>query len=66
MVLCENPERMSKSRLGNFITTLPYPILEKIAAAELLATSAIAFIDHKRYIELREKAILLNATRCMA
>lgn len=37
MVLCENPERMSKDRLGAYITTLPDEYMEKIAIANLFA-----------------------------
>ena len=62
MVLCENPERMSKTKLGKYITTLPYEVMTQIAAAELLATAGIAFIDHKTLLELKKKAISLNAT----
>lgn len=62
MVLCENPERMSKERMGKYITTLSDSYLAKIAAASLLATSAIAFIDPETLIALRQKALTLNAT----
>ena len=45
MVLCENPERMSKDRIGAYITTIPDYYMRKIAIANLLATSALSFID---------------------
>lgn len=61
MVLCENPERMSKTKLGKYLTTLSYELMSKVAAAEMLATSAIAYIDYYTYLELRKKAIYLNA-----
>lgn len=61
MVLCENPERMSKDRIGNYITTLPDHYMQKIAAANLLATSAIAFLDVETLLAVREKASQLNA-----
>lgn len=36
MVLCENPEKMSKARIGKFLTRLPDEYMKKIAAANLL------------------------------
>lgn len=61
MVLCENPERMSKERIGSYITTLSEEFLSKIAEAFLLASSAIAFISPVALLELRERAVNLNA-----
>lgn len=60
MVLCENPERMSKERIGNYITTLSGDLLSQIAAAYLLASSALAFINPGVLMELRERAVILN------
>lgn len=60
MVLCENPERMSKERIGNYITTLSEDFLSQIAAAYLLASSALAFINPVALMELRERAVILN------
>lgn len=62
MVLCENPERMSKERLGNYITTLSEEFMAKIAAGNILASSAISFIDPDVLLTLWQKAISLNAT----
>ena len=45
MVLCENPERMSKVKIGQYITTLSNEDMKKVAIANLLATSAISFLD---------------------
>lgn len=61
MVLCENPERMSKDKIGQYITTLPEKYMSKIAAANLIATSAIAFIDPDILLALWQKANSLNA-----
>lgn len=44
VVLCENPECVSKSRLGKYLTTIPAVYMEKIAVATLLSTSIISFI----------------------
>lgn len=62
MVLCENPERMSKDRLGNYITTLPDEYMGKVAVANLLASSAISFINPDMIMDIWEKATALNAT----
>ena len=56
MVLCENPERMSKDRIGNYITTLSEETMRRIAFASLLATSAIAYLDDESIIAAREQA----------
>ena len=45
MVLCENPECISKERIGQYITTIPQNYMKQIAEASLLATSAILYLD---------------------
>lgn len=62
MVLCENPERMSKERIGRYITTLSNDYMARIAAANLIATSAISFIDHDALVRIWQQARSLNAT----
>lgn len=62
MVLCENPERMSKRKLGKYLTTLPDHYMAEIAEASLIATSAISFLDFNSLIQAWRKAISLNAT----
>lgn len=54
MVLCENPERMSKSKLGRYVTTLNEEQMSEIAKANMVATAAISFLD---------EATLLNTWR---
>lgn len=61
MVLCENPERMSKSRIGRYITTLTRDDMSRVAAASLLASSAISYIDPDVLLSLWQQAISLNA-----
>ena len=61
MVLCENPERMSKDRLGSYITTISDEYMSQVAIANLLATSAISFIDPKTLLSVWQKATALNA-----
>lgn len=62
MVLCENPERMSKERIGDYITSVPPEYMAMVAEASLLATSAIAYIKPDMLILIWRKAVSLNAT----
>lgn len=62
IALCENPERMSKERLGEYITTLSDEYMAMIASANILATSAISFVDVDALVELWKRASALNAT----
>ena len=62
MVLCENPEKMSKSKMGSYITTLSDDTMREIAMANLLATSAISFIDRDSLLQVWEQAATLNKT----
>lgn len=66
MVLCENPERMSKDRIGKYLTTISNFYMAEIAAANLLASSAISFMDPDRLLDIQKKAVLLNATNYVA
>ena len=66
IVLCENPERMSKEKIGRYITTLSSERMAEIAAANILATSAIAFIDPEALLRLWQKANSLNAASAAA
>mgnify|MGYP002521915741 CR=1 FL=1 len=61
MVLCENPERMSKDKIGNYITTLSIDYVRQIAIAAVLATSAISFIEPDSLITIWEEAKMLNS-----
>lgn len=62
IVLCENPQRMSKSRLGRFITHLPDSYMRQVAVANLVATSAISFIDFETLIKTWETSVRYNAS----
>lgn len=62
MVLCENPERMSKERMGKFITTLPSKYMKQVAEGSLLASSVIAYLDMDALIAVWHKASALNAS----
>ena len=60
MVLCENPKCISKEKLGRYILTLSDEYVSKIAAANILASSAIAFLNPDDLLSLRNRAALLN------
>lgn len=60
LVLCENPQCVPKECLGRYLTTLPAQYMGKIAAASLLATSAIAFIDPCSMESIWRQAVSLN------
>lgn len=61
IVLCENPQRISKNKIGAYITTLSDDIMGLVASASLLATSAIAYISIESLIAIRERAVELNS-----
>lgn len=61
MVLCENPERMSKDRVGEFITKLSPEYMEKIAIANILASASIAYISKDLLDSIWDFARQLNA-----
>ena len=60
MVICENPEKMSKDKMGKYITTLSQDYMKYIAAANLIATSATSFLDKDALISLWEKSVRMN------
>lgn len=62
MVLCENPERMSKERVGAYLTTIPKEYMAQIAIGNLLATSAISFIEPDRLLTVWQKTLALNTS----
>lgn len=61
MVLCENPERMSKDNVGMYITTLPEKYMKEIAAASILSSSVISYLDPDVLMSVWEKAVALNS-----
>lgn len=52
MVLCENPQCVSKQKLGRYITKLPDKYLENISVASLMATSALKFLTVPKLLEV--------------
>ena len=61
MVLCENPERLSKAKIGRYITRLSDNYMRQIAEASLLATSAISYLDVDLLYGIWKKATDLNS-----
>ena len=61
VVLCENPERMSKEKVGRYLTRLSNEYMKLVAEASLLATSAISFLDLEALIRIWKFATTLNA-----
>lgn len=60
MVLCENPETISKARIGRFLTTLPDEHMRRVALASVMATSAIAFLAEHELHKVWQTASRLN------
>lgn len=60
VALCENPERMSKERVGQHLTTLSDQYMQKIAEANLIATGAIAYLNIDTLLAIKERVLALN------
>lgn len=61
LVICENPQRLSKERLGKYISSLSDHYMRDIAEAHLIATSAISFLDHSTLLRAWHTSIKLNS-----
>lgn len=64
VVLCENPQRMSKESVGAYITKLSDRYLREIAVASLLATSIIAYLDAETLLHTWKMAVRMNLSGC--
>lgn len=62
MVLCENPKTLSKSKLGRYLTTIPSKYMKLVAEAQVLASSAIAFLDIDSLVKVWERSQTLSVT----
>lgn len=60
MVLCENPQRMSKGKLIKPLTKLSQSALKDVAVGNALASSAIAYLSYDELIGVWEHAKRLN------
>lgn len=63
VVLCENPTVISKSKCGAFLTRIPDEYMADIAIGNLIATSAISFLDPSMLYELWNKCVSLNLVK---
>jgi len=66
IVLCENPECMSKEKVGAYITKLSDEDMKQITEANLVATSAIAYLDVEALMRVWKKASSLNGAKTPA
>lgn len=60
VVLCENPERMSKTRVGKYLTTLSDEDMREIAQGSLIATGVVAFLDLRTLAEIQSRVAMMN------
>lgn len=60
MVLCENPQMISKERIGPYITTLSDEHMREIARASLIATPVLAFLSDEDLLNVKKHAAALN------
>ena len=61
MVLCENPEKMSKDRVGKYLTTLSDKYMAEVARGHLVATSALSFLTAEQLLEIWKQSIKMNS-----
>ena len=52
LVLCENPQRMSKSRLLKYLGTLEEEDIKSIAIGNILSSSAIALLSEEELLNV--------------
>jgi len=60
LVLCENPERMSKSKIGKFLTRLSDEDMRNVAIGSVLASGAIAFLTEAELLNAWKRSVALN------
>lgn len=60
MVLCENPQRMAKRNIGDYITKLSCSDMERVAVAYLLSSSALSFVNPDVLMDVYNQAVELN------
>lgn len=60
VVLCENPQRMSKERIIRPITRLDEKAMKDIAIGSILSSSAIAFLSEQELLQAWDVARRLN------
>lgn len=60
VVLAESPKCLPKSDVGAYLATVPAHLMSRIAAAHLIATAAVSFLDIDTLMSVREDALRLN------
>lgn len=63
IVLCENPQRMSKDRILKKISRLDEKAMKDIAVGSILSSSAIAFLSKEELLQAWGEARKLNGMR---
>jgi mRNA interferase MazF len=61
IVLCENPVTVPKTALRRLVSKLTDEAIKKVAYANLLASSAISYLDTDELLKARELAVSFNA-----
>lgn len=56
MVLCENPQCLSKDKVGRYITTLPRDVMRRVALGFIAATDVLSFLDLQTLIHAWQEA----------
>lgn len=60
MVLCENPQRLSRSKVYKHVGSLDEEAMKGIAIGNALASSAIGFLSYDELIDVWQRAKKLN------
>lgn len=60
MVLCENPQCIPKTMLGKLVTHLDDDDISRIAVAQLVSSSGIAYVDFRTLVSTWESSIRMN------
>jgi mRNA interferase MazF len=63
VVLCENPFCVPKENLMRYITTLSNDYMKEIAAASLMASGAISFLEPDALLNVWRQTLNLNGAR---
>lgn len=61
IVLCENPVCLSKTKIKQYITTLPRKYMRWIAEATVIATPVISYVSEEKLIDIWHKALQINS-----
>lgn len=56
MVLCENPQCISKERVGKYLTMLPNDVMKRVAVASMTATGVLSILDLQTLINAWQDA----------